>query len=144
METLVRVADLSTAGEEYALFFGGTQTPTLITAAEGIYIKYARGTSVNWIYNCRSASTGTEQVSSVAVTEDAWWRLRIVINAAASSVEFFAGVAGGALTSLGTVTTNIPTGFQAPTLLMKKSAGTTARVGYVDYMFFQKTISGGR
>jgi hypothetical protein len=144
IEFLVRVEDLSTAGEEYCLFLGLTQAPTTITTAEGIYMKYNRLTSANWLYNCRSASTGTEQVSSVAVTADTWWRLRIVINSAGTSVSFYAGSAGGDLALLGTVTTNIPSGWTAPCVLHAKSAGSTARLTYIDYMYVAKTITGGR
>jgi hypothetical protein len=62
-------------------------------------------------------------------------RLKIVVNAAASSVEFFVnGV------SIGTETTNIPSaaGDEVyPMIGIFKSAGTTASLAQIDYVAFQ-------
>jgi hypothetical protein len=63
------------------------------------------------------------------VTASVWFRLEAIINAAASSVTFYFDG-----TSVGTITTNIPTPATAFGCSIIKSAGTTARYLFIDYL----------
>ena len=76
-------------------------------------------------------ATRTTTASGTAVAAATWLRVEVVVNAAASSAEFFVdGV------SLGTVATNIPSGTQKTGVGFRihKSTGATARTLEVDYV----------
>ena len=75
----------------------------------------------------------------VAVAEDVWVKLKIVVNAGGTSAEFF--VNG---TSVGTQSTNLPTGDISPALGIVKTAGTTERVLYADAFRLQQVLTAAR
>lgn len=101
-----------------------------------IYFEYAYdGTAPydNWRIVASAAGVSTDNDSNVAVTTD-FVRLRFEINAAASSVEYF--ING---TSVGTITTNIPTTFMGLNTGIVKTLGTNNREMRADYvMLYQK------
>lgn len=73
----------------------------------GIYFSYASGSnSGKWVANTSAASTRTTANSNNTVPINGWSRLKIVVNAAATSVSFF--VDGVEITN-SPITTNIPT-----------------------------------
>jgi len=120
---------LSDGSQEYDFRFGfGTNQGADHT--NGVYFEYDRNGSTNWRICAANASTYTRTASGTAVAAATWVRLRIEVNAAASSAEFFIdGV------SVGTVATNIPTANRVfPVVHIVKSAGGTARTAFVDYL----------
>lgn len=137
IEMLVNLGNLSTVGEEYVYHMGLIDTVTTGTdQANGVYMVYDRLTNGDfWCGSTANGGSRTRTASAVAVTAAAWHKLKIVINAAATSVAFT--VDGSAVA---TITTNIPTsnkvGFG---FLMYKTAGTTSRKIYHDY--FKATIA---
>lgn len=127
-ETLVQVETLATAGNDYTCRIGFGDSTTGADNANGAYFEYNRGTSANWIIKTASASTRTSTTTSTAVSAGSWVKLKIVINAAASSIEFF--INGS---SVGTITTNIPGVVVGLQYQQTRVAGTP--VGFdVDYM----------
>lgn len=131
IESLIHIPTLATALQDYVLYVGLGDNTGAGDMVDGVYFVYRRSTSANWIYSASSNSTRTNTTSTTAVAAGSWIKLKIVVNAAASSVEFF--VDG---TSLGTpITTNIPnvagreTG---PIFKIEKTVGTTASLFYAD------------
>ena len=70
---------------------------------DNLIFKYEGSTSSNWYMHSSSSSSSTETDTGTAVDTD-WHTMKFVVNAAASSVEFF--IDGS---SEGTITTNINT-----------------------------------
>lgn len=102
---------------------------------DGVFFRYTHGTnSGNWVLVARANNAETTTNSSIAASTS-WVLLRIVVNAAGTSAEFF--VNG---TSAGTVASGLPTASgrdTAPCISIVKSAGTTARTMDVDYVYFK-------
>jgi hypothetical protein len=80
---------------------------------------------------CNDGSQTLADTGLTAVAND-WYHLEIVVNAAATSAEFFAGVNGAPLTSRATRTAlPVDPDHMAPFFGIRKSAGTTE----VDFQF---------
>jgi hypothetical protein len=138
MEWSVRVEDLSTAGERYSFMLGlFSTTATQVDAVRFIYNDSIN--AGNWTISTINASTVTNTDSGIAVAADTWYKLRAVVNAAATSVEYFINDV-----SVGTVTTNIPTVNIAPRASMAKTVGTAARMVYVDYFRLYQRLTSSR
>lgn len=88
---------------------------------------------------CESSGT-RDTVTGGTVATGTWKRFTIVVNAAASSVEFFEdGV------SQGSVTTQIPTSNLQPICGVIKTAGTTNKSAITfDYVAYAQEIDAGR
>lgn len=137
-EWLARVEDLSTAGERYSLMLGLFDTAT--TQVNGVRFLYNDSVNAgNWTISAINASTVTNTDSGVAVVADTWYKLRAVVNAAGTSIQYFINGA-----SVGTVTTNIPTASIAPRASMAKTVGTAARAAYVDYFRLYQRLTSSR
>lgn len=139
-QTLINIPTLSTAGEEYDIIVGMIDG-TAGTHVDGAYFKYDRNTSVNWLRGTASNSVVTETDSGTVVATG-WTTLKIVVNAAATSIEYFVnGV------SVGSNTTNIPTAAGREVGIcweISKSAGTTARLLNADYVTLNQTFTTAR
>lgn len=125
----VLVETLSTLADEFICSIGVSRFRD--PGALGVSFQYDRLTSVNWIMVCDNGGGTTRTPTAVPVVAATWVTLKAVVNAAATSVEFFInGV------SVGTVITNIPDGateYLVPFMDIIKSAGTTDRAFYADY-----------
>jgi len=141
LEADIYIPTLSDGTDTYTLRFGfgdGSGTPT-----DGAYFRYTdTGTTPNW-YRCTvSNTTLTATDTAVAVVAGAWIRLKVVVNADGTSVEYF--ING---TSVGSNTTNIPTGTGRETTglcNLVKSAGTTARTVDIDWTWIHIDLSTSR
>jgi len=138
-KTCIRIEDLSTAGEEFVITAGYGNSATGADHVNGIYFKYKRTVSTKWLMCAVSFATGleTETATTVDVAEDTWISLELSLSADRGTVTY---VING--TTVGTVTTNIPTNASdvlAHTRVVK-SAGTTARLVQLDYIY-DKQIS---
>lgn len=141
-DAILNVTQLSTASEEFILDVGfGNTFNSNSEFTDGVFFRYDRLTSVNWIRGTANNSSVTLTASSTAVEAAAFLHLQFVINAATNSVEFF--VNGS---SLGSNSTNIP----ANTQLLRwgarivKSAGTTSVSTVIDYLGYRKTLNTSR
>jgi hypothetical protein len=145
IETDIRIATLSTAAETYTLRFGfGDSVSGAPT--DGAYFQYTDvggGTPTpNW-YKCTASNASiTATDTTIAAVAGAWTRLKIVVNADGTSVEYFInGV------SVGVVTTNIPTGAGRTTgghISIIKSAGTTSRAVDIDWVWLHIDLATSR
>jgi hypothetical protein len=103
IDYLVRIVGTNDATTCIGLGIGATNAePT-----DGVYFLYSSGVnSGNWVGKTANASTRSSANSADAVVGGQWDRLRIVVNAAATSVSYF--VNGVEITN-SPLTTNIPT-----------------------------------
>jgi hypothetical protein len=131
------IATLSNATNSYTLAVGISDTTSAAAATNGCWVQYSDAlNSGNWTFNTASSSTATNSNSSVAVTLG-WHNVNITVNANASSVAF--SVDG---TSLGTITTNIPTSGILPYLNVIFGAGTiAASTIQVDLMYLTQILT---
>lgn len=131
-EAKIRLPNLSTATEEYRFVLGFSDDASTSSPTNRAWIEYDRTASVNWRYVCSNGSV-TQPNSSVAVPSNTWTRLKVEVNAAASSISYYADG-----TLLGSNTTNIPTASEVyPVMVMYKTAGSTNRTCDIDYTAFQ-------
>jgi len=138
IEIDVYITTLSDGTDTYSLWFG-MGDDTTAEPTKGVYFQYASGTSANWYRCSATASTYTRTDTGTAVVAGAWIRLKIVVNSTGTSAEYF--ING---TSVGTNTTNIPTGGVIGILSAVKSAGTTARTFNVDWIWVHIDLTTSR
>ena len=139
-ETEIYIPDLSAVAEEY-IFRCGFGDSILGDATDGVYFEYNRLTSVNW-YRCTANNAARTKTSAgVAVAEDTWTRLKIIINAAGTSAEFFI-----ADTSVGSNIANLPGAGRAFGAYFQiiKSAGLTPRTFQCDWVWLHFDLTTGR
>jgi len=131
IETKVRIQTLSDVTNEYDFRFGlGDSLSADFT--NGIYFQYDRNTSVNWVGKTANAATRTTLDSTSAVGTT-WVKLRMEVNAAASSVEYFLNDV-----SFGTIATNIPTANPMGIVFhISASAAAATRNAYIDYFILR-------
>ena len=142
LETRVRFPILSDATQEYAYFFGFGNGNAAIPS-NGVFFGYNRAVDGNfWSINAVNNSVATKTVLATAVTNFTWFKLKIIINAAATSVDFYLNGS-----SVGTITTNIPTGSGrecGPGVSIKKSVGTAPRSMEHDYFWLWHQLNPAR
>jgi hypothetical protein len=143
IESDIYIPILSTAAEQYTLRFGFGQSASG-DEVDGAYFEYTDvggGTPTpNWYKCTANAATRTKTVTTVAVVAGAWTRLKVVVNAAGTSVEYF--ING---TSVGVLTTNIPTTRVTGNVFSTvKAAGTTARTIDIDWVWLHIDLTTSR
>jgi hypothetical protein len=105
----------------------GTAAPN-----NGVYFEYRKDTSANWRYCTTKTGTGTPTTSSTAVNlVGGWIRLRIEFDG--TTVTFY--VNG---TSIGTLTTNLPTANVAPWFFCTQTTAAAFTSIDVDYVFIRQ------
>jgi hypothetical protein len=139
LEFLVRIPTLSTSSERY-IIRAGFHDALNDDPTNGIYFKYDESTSANWIFGTSNNGTRTETTSSTVVTENTWIKLKISINATASSVVYYInGI------SIGSITTNIPiTNPSGIRYHIIKSVGSSTRLLQIDYTSFIYNLTNSR
>ncbi len=141
IESEIYITTLSDGTDTYGLRFGFGDDATA-DFTDGAYFEYLSTTSANWYMCTANNSTRTKTDTSTAVVAGAWLKLKIVVNAAGTSAEYFInGV------SAGTVTTNIPTTTGRETSAMYsiiKSAGTTNRIFLIDWVWLHIDLTTSR
>lgn len=132
-EGLVQLSALSNSTDTYSVEIGAGN----IENAEpynGFWFSYSNGVNGgDWTANTGNGST-TSVDTGVAAAANAWVKLRMVAAANGSEVTFY--ING---TSVATISTTLPTTSATPFghgLQIRKSAGTTGRTLYVDYVRF--------
>lgn len=139
-EWRVRIPTLSNGTETFTLKIG-LHDSVSSAPVDGLWFEYTDSVnSGQWQVKGSSNSTATTTNTTSAPAANTWYRLKIDINAAGTSAEFYVdGV------SVGTVASNIPTGSGrvfGPNAGISKSAGTTARTLDLDFFWiFQKFTS---
>ena len=149
-ETSICVETLSTSLERFRFISGFGNAATNLAESNGTFFTYDEGATQNgtaatpnWQTQTCNASVRTLTTTSVAVTAGAWTKLRIEVNAAASSVAFYIN---GTLAA--THTTNIPKwlaannprGFNVKQSIVK-TIGTTTRSVFCDYFGYENVLT---
>jgi len=104
-ETYVNLSNLSDGTVTYVTRIGLGDSNTATEHTDGVFFRYTHTESANWVLVCKNNNTETTANSSTAVAAATWVKLSFTVNAAGTSVTFY--ING---TSVGTITTNIPTG----------------------------------
>lgn len=139
-EQSIKIPTLSDTNQTFTAQFGLSQPSYGANTSGNHHIKFVHdNTSANWQTSVKNNGTTTSSTSTTAVTTG-WTKLRIVVNAAASSVSFY--VNGTALSS-SPITTNIPDNTDEMTMGfgITKSAGITARTIDTDYIYFYQKLA---
>jgi len=145
-ETFIEVDTLSTLTEQFRFLTGFVTQSSVINEVNAVIFTYDSGgtrngtiASPNWQCVTSDNNTRTLTTTSVAVTTT-WTKLRIEINAAATSVTFYINDI-----LVATHTQNIPTFANSRFLAIKqqivKSAGTTNRSVYCDYLLYENNLT---
>lgn len=143
------VTALSDGSETYVAFVGlvdSAFTTVLSSMDDLIGFRYTHTeNSGNWTGVCKRNGTETAVDLGTAAAADTWIRLKVIINADATSVSFYINDVEG---SNSPITTNIPQGGVADSLILgayiEKSVGTTARSMYCDYCEWLKSFTNPR
>ena len=149
-ETFVNVETLSTVTERFRFIAGFGNSATNAAEGNGAFFTYDEGATQNgtaatpnWQTQTCNGSVRTLTTTSVAVTAGAWTKLRIEVNAAATSVAFYIN---GTLAA--THTTNIPKwlaatnprGFNVKQSIAK-TIGLTSRSVFCDYLGYENVLT---
>jgi len=149
-ETFVNVETLSTVTERFRFIAGFGSSATNGAEGNGAFFTYDEGATQNgtaatpnWQTQTCVGSVRTLTTTTTAVVASAWTKLRIEVNAAATSVTFY--VNG---TLVATHTTNIPTwvsaanprGFNVKQSIVK-TTGLTNRSVFCDYLGYENRLT---
>lgn len=141
LEYRILVPVLSTGSQQYIIRLGLSDSNTNVEATNGIYFEYDQSTDTHWKICTSSGGTRTKTASTQLVTTS-YARLKIVVNAAATSVTYYYND-----TSLGTISTNIPSGTANATganFGIIKTVGTTSVGMYCDYFILDYELTTSR
>jgi hypothetical protein len=146
-ETSININTLSDATNRFRWLSGFGSNGANTQEGDGVFFTYDEGGTLNGTaaspnWQCVSVANlvRTLTTTSVAVTNGAWTKLRIEINATGTSAAFY--VNG---TLVATHTTNIPLASNNRFVLVKqgiyKTIGTTARLVYCDYLGYENILT---
>lgn len=141
-DSRVKIITNSSVTETFQFISGFWDNNAGINQTDGMYFLYdeqgvstGSAASGNWQIVTCSNSSRTFTTTSVAIDNVNLQKLRIDVNATATSVTFYINDV-----AVGTHTTNIPSGASRLTtsgVYLQKSAGTTARTADIDYLYLK-------
>lgn len=137
LEGMIIIDDLSDGTETFTFEFG-ISDKAANTFTDGCLIRYSHGLNGGKFQYISSNTSSFDAVDSgITVAADTWYKLKIVINAAATEATF---TIDGAASQTITETLNTSTG-HGVICGLTKSAGTTARTMKVDYLGLKVTVT---
>ncbi len=133
-DALINVT-VSDGSDKAQINAGFRDAPGWNASSNGWHIQYQIEASNFWQLITTAGGVTTTVTSAVTMTTG-WHHLKLIMNAAGTSVEGFVdGI------SLGTSSTNVPT-LKVPVLFsIRKTLGTTPRLLGIDYIKIDKTFS---
>lgn len=142
----VRFANLSgvlNAGADTYLFRIGLNSGGAVTTDGNniAYFQYDQVTDGNFFDICCRNNGGTKQktVTSQAIVANTWYRLKMVINAAASSIDFFVNEV-----NVGTLSSQVPVNALAPYIMLLKNGGSAQITAENDFIWVKQTLTSAR
>lgn len=138
---IVQIPTLSDGTNTFEVSFGFGDSFNFSNTSpdNGVFFNYSSTiNSGQWQLSTSAATVTTTSNTATAVTTN-WTTLRININAAGTLCTFY--VNG---TSVGTISTNIPTTTISPFFTIAKSAGTSARVINIDLVYMYQLLTNTR
>lgn len=139
-EQSIKIPTLSDGTQTFSAHFGFSEAGYVANTSGNHHIKFIHdNTSGNWIISTKKNGTMGNTTTGTAVSTG-WQKIRIVVNAAATSVSFFVN---GTEVSGSPVTSNIPDNTDSMTFGwgITKSAGTTARTIDTDYVYLNQKLT---
>lgn len=141
---LINISALGDGTDGYSLYIGlgnvSSGEPT-----NGCYFYYYYSVNAGkWVLKAADNSTRTTANSNDAVAAATWTKLRIDVNADATSVAYYVN---GVQCANSPITTNIPTAAGravSPMIQMKKGNGTNNRTCYADLCWFYQHLTTSR
>jgi hypothetical protein len=131
---------LSDGTDTYTASVGFHDVVTSGDAADGAYFRYTHGVnSGKWQAVTRASSVETAEDTGVTAVVTTYSIFEVRINAAGTSATFYID---GVLTN--TIATNIPTAGTSFMIKIEKTAGSTARKFYADYVQLTATRTTAR
>ena len=130
---------LSDGTDTYVAWLGFHDDKTTNNAADGIYVDYVQTASVNWRLCTAKGGTRTQTASSVAVSIGTWIRVKVTVDAGATTATLF--IDG---TQVAQNTTNIPNAAAnafGVVFGLLKSLGTAARTMTIDWAQITQTFT---
>lgn len=144
-EWLIKIEDLSIAAQRFNIYCGvGDDGGLGAEPQSGFYFHYRDDVnSGNWVGKTANAASRSSANSTDAVAADVWIKLKVAINAGATSVSFYYN---GVEIDNSPLATNIPASTTGlfPYFAIVKTAGTTERIAYADYMSLSGTLTSAR
>jgi hypothetical protein len=142
IETSLMIPTLSTSAERFVVFNGLMNFSNYVNPSNAIFFYYDEGgilptSSPNWKCYTIKSLTRTATITSIPVTANQWYKLKIIVNADASSVGFYIDNV-----LVATHTTNIPLniGYSFDSII-QKSLGLTSRTMQMDYSAISQTFT---
>jgi hypothetical protein len=137
----INLDQLSNSTDTFTINIGLSNSTAGVGQNNGIYFNYTNGiNSGRFQCVCNLAGTSTTADSGVTVAASTWYNLQIIVNAAASSVEFYINQS-----LVSTITSNIPSAtFISGVIILSKSVGTDNVNLRADYMRQRKDFTNQR
>lgn len=136
-EYRIWINQLANATDDYYINIGNQDTNTNLDSANGVYLQYNRSVSTAWQLVSRDNSNETRVVTSKTVEAAKWNILRVEVNAAANSADFYYDgvyVSTHALTYCPTTYTR----YSHPKARINNTAGTgIGRIFQVDWFMME-------
>lgn len=137
---------LSNGTDRFSIYLGLANDIQSPPGNNGIWLGYTDNVnSGQWTINTRSGGGAITTTNTSVAVATGWQVVQLVINAAGTSVQFFAGTTLANLASLGTLSATIPTslglGIDAAII---KSAGSTPCTLDMDLITFYQTLTTSR
>lgn len=139
-EFRVLIPTLATALQDYNMYMGLGNTTAAGEPTNGIYFKYSRGTSPNWLFTTAAGGSRTT-VTGAAISANKWYKLKYIVNSTGTAATFYVdGVSAASITS------NIPSATAnncAPMFKMNNvlGIGTSSKALNIDYFYLEKQFS---
>jgi hypothetical protein len=146
-ETSILLPALSVLIDRYRTTHGFASTTGITDETNGVFFTYDEGGTINgttaspnWVCISVAGSVRTLTTTSVPVSNTSWTKLRISVNANATSVSYY--ING---TLVATHTTNIPKFADNRYVFMKqgiaKATGTSNRLLHCDYLGYENILT---
>jgi hypothetical protein len=144
-ESYAMYANLSTLTERFRTQHGFATTTNNNIEPDGAFITYDEGGVTNGTiaspnFQCVTVSNSVRTLTTTTfpVVAQTWYKMRVQVNAAGTSVAFYIND-----TLVATHTTNIPTGTRYVSVkqIIAKATGLTARLMYSDYLGYENILT---
>ena len=145
-ESYIEVDTLSDITERFRFLSGFGNIASVQAETDGVFFIYdesgtSNGTNVSVNWQCISVENAVRTLTTTSVpVTNTWTKLRIAINASGTTASFYVN---GTLVAFHT--TNIPLFSNGRRCKVKqsivKTAGTSNRIVYCDYIFYENTLT---
>jgi hypothetical protein len=143
-EAVVMIPTLSDGTDTFTVRVGFLDSVTA-DGTDGSFVKYSHGVnSGEWQWNLLDNSSAVTWDGNVVVTAGTWHKIRVTVSNSTTSAKL--SLDGSTAVSLPNLTGQ-PTGATRKTgayISIVKSAGTTSRLMYVDYVYLRQDLTTAR